>query len=80
VLVPDRAQNAAVGGVSGLAATARRQLQLLEKDAAELLWRAEREGLAGQLLGTCFQLREPLRQPRQTAQRIPPGLSPRLPE
>ena len=49
VLVADRLQHAGVGRVAGLAAPLARQAELAEQDLLELLGRAERELLPGQL-------------------------------
>src|SRR5204863_5440843 len=56
VLVPDRAEYARVGRVAGLALAPRRQLQLLEQDARDLLRRAEHELLARELVRLRLEL------------------------
>ncbi len=55
VLGADRLQHAGVGRVAGLAATLARQAELLEQDLAELLRRADRELVAGELEDLAFE-------------------------
>ena len=56
VLVADRLQHAGVGRVAGLAAALARQPELAEQDLLELLGRAERELLAGELEDLSLEL------------------------
>ena len=56
VVVPDALQHARVGRVAGLALAARRQLELLEEDARDLLRRAEHELLARELVRVRLEL------------------------
>ena len=60
VLAADRAQDAGVRRVAGLALAARGQLQLLEQDPRDLLGRAELELLACQLVGLRLELLDPI--------------------
>ena len=65
VLAADRAEDSRVGREAGLALAARRELELLEQDAADLLGRAEHELLARELVGPGFELLDPLAQARR---------------
>src|SRR5207302_1721974 len=65
MLVPDRAQHARVRRVAGLALPPRRQLELLEEDARELLRRAEHELLARELERLRLELLDSVREPRR---------------
>ena len=56
VLVADRLQHAGVGREAGLAAALVRQAELVEQDRRELLRRADRELLAGQLPDSPLEL------------------------
>ena len=56
VLVADRLEHAGVGREAGLAAALARQAELLEQDRRELLRRADRELLPGQLPDAPLQL------------------------
>jgi hypothetical protein len=60
VLAADRAQDARVGRVAGLALAARRQLELLEQDPRDLLRRAEHELLARELVRLRLELLDPV--------------------
>ena len=64
VLAADRAQDARVGRVAGLALAAGREAELLEQDPADLLRRAEHELLARELVRPRLELLDPLAQPR----------------
>src|SRR5260221_10273988 len=64
VLVPDRAENARVRRVAGLAFATRRELELLEQDASDLLRRAEHELLARTLIGLRLRLLDAVGPPR----------------
>ena len=60
VLVADLGEDAGVGREAGFAATLAGQLELLEEDAADLLRRADRELLLGQLEDLPFEGVDPL--------------------
>ncbi len=60
MLVADLGEDAGVGREAGLAAPFPRQAELLEEDAADLLWRADRELLLGQLEDLLLQGGDPL--------------------
>ena len=64
VLVPDRAENARVRRVAGLALAPGRELELLEEDARELLRRAEHELLARKLVRLRLELLDAVGEPR----------------
>ena len=61
VLVADLGEHARVGREAGLAAPLLGQPQLFEEDLAELLRRADRELVAGELVDLALELGDPLR-------------------
>ncbi len=60
VLVADLLEHPGVGREAGFAAALAGQLEFLEEDAADLLRRADRELLAGELVDVLLQLVDPL--------------------
>ena len=65
VLAADRAQDARVGRVAGLALAAGREAELVEQDPADLLGRAEHELLARELVRPGLELLDHLAQARR---------------
>ena len=63
VLVADLGEHAGVGREAGLAAALLGQAELVEEDLAELLRRADRELVAGELEDLALELGDPLRHP-----------------
>src|SRR6202035_440188 len=58
VLLANRLQDASVGGEAGLAATLARKSQLDEQDLPQLLGRADRELLLGELIDALLEARD----------------------
>ncbi len=63
MVLPDRAQHLRVGRVTRLALPARRQAELLEEHASDLLRRADHELLAREVVGLCLQLLDTIGEP-----------------